>query len=238
MKNLCKSLLFGVLMVLFPVCASMIIQINHITNDTTVYAIQAAFFGLASLIGLVIYKKRRHQYETSLVATKKELLWFLPLLISEIVVFSAGIQLEQDILLYVCLILFTVFVGISEEVFFRGIIFNILKDKGIRYAVVASSILFGVLHLANLAGGARIEYTVLQVFFAFLFGVVAAQISVLSQSLLPAIIWHFSHDLIAFMTGNELDARAMIVLGFQCIVLSAYALYLNKHIAHYSERMS
>lgn len=232
MKNLFKSLAYGILIVLFPIASSVIIQINNITDDTTAYAIHAASFGTAALIGLLIYRKRKPAPESFPAAEKKDLLWFLPLIISEVVVLSAGIQIAPDPILYLSLILFTVFVGISEEVYFRGIIFNILKDKGIPYAIWASSIIFGILHLSNLVGGANTLYTVLQVFFAFLFGFVAAQISVLSQSLLPAIIWHFAHDFLAFMTGNELDSRAMVVLAFQCLVLIAYAVYLNKQITH------
>lgn len=232
-KNLFKSFAFAVLMVLFPVCASVIIQINNITSDTMGYAIQAAFFALASVIGLVIYKKHQSKSKKSHFTMKKELLWFFPIIISELFAFSVGFQFRQDFLLYFCLILFTVFVGISEELFFRGIVFNILKNKSIKYAIIVSSVFFSLLHLANLAGGVSAKYAILQVIFAFIFGIVAAQISVLSKSLLPAIIWHFTHDFIAFITGNNLNLMAIIILCFQCVVMSAYAIYLNKKITHF-----
>lgn len=232
-KSLLKSFAYAILLVLFPVVSSIVIQIREINNDTTAYLVQAVFFGISALIGLLIFKNQKKKQATKAAIIKidaRKMLWFAPIIIIELIVFTTGIDFSQKISAYVTLFFFTVFVGISEEVFFRGIILNELKTKRIQSAIIISSLLFAVLHLANLAGGINIKYAILQVLFAFIFGVVAAQMTILTKSLTPAIIWHFSHDFIAFMTGNKLDTSTLIILAIQCVVLVIYGLYLNIHI--------
>jgi len=233
-KSLLKSFAFAVLMVVFPVIASVIIQVRGITDDTTGYGIQAVFFAIAALVGLFIYRKLNKKKDVirDQAVNKRQLLWFIPIIIAELIVFISGINVGEQLLYYFMLLLFTVFVGISEELFFRGIILNILKSKGIKYAIVVSSILFSILHLTNLAGGIDIKYAILQVIFSFIFGFVAAQITIISQSILPAMIWHFAHDFISFVTGNELNTTTTIILVVQCSILVLYSLYLNKKISN------
>lgn len=229
-KNLFKSFGFAILMVLFPIISSVIIQINNITNDTMVYGIQALFFGIACMIGFIFYKKYKINSEQACLTAKKEMLWFFPIIIGELFAFLIGVQFTQSFLYYFVLILFTIFVGISEELFFRGIILEILSQKSQKYAIIVSSILFAFLHLTNLAGGIEVNYVVLQVTFAFIFALVAAQITILTNSILPAIVWHFTHDFIAFVTGNQINLTAIIILIIQCTILVLYSLYLSRKI--------
>ncbi|WP_099203588.1 CPBP family intramembrane glutamic endopeptidase [Miniphocaeibacter massiliensis] len=229
-KNLFKSIAIAILMVLFPIMASVIIQVNNIKSDILGYGIQTIFFAIASTIGIIIYKKVKYNKKDKGSKIYKQVLWYTPIIISEIIVFSSKIDLSKDIFYYIILLIFTVFVGISEELFFRGIILNILSEKSKRYAILVSAILFSILHLTNIAGGISIKYVVLQVVFSFIFGVVAGQITVISRSLLPAIIWHFTHDFIAFLTGNELSKKTIIVLVVQCVILLIYSVYLSKKI--------
>ncbi len=227
-KSILKSIGFSVLMVLFPIVASVIIQVNVITQESVVYGIQAFFFLLATIIGFFIYSRNKSISYT--VKNSKTVLSFLPLVFVEIIVLTAGVNINQTLNYYLILIMFTVFVGISEELFFRGIILNILKENGVRFSIYVSSILFAILHLTNAAGGSSLNYVLLQVGFALLFGIVAAQITVITKSIIPAIIWHFSHDFIAFVTGNELNQLTIVLLVIQCTVLLVYAIYLNRQI--------
>lgn len=93
-----------------------------------------------------------------------------------------------------------------------------------------SSIFFSVLHLTNLAGGISIEYAIAQIIFAFIFAVISAQLTVITNSLIPAIVWHFSHDFITLITGDTFNSISLILLIIQCISLIIYSLYLNKKI--------
>lgn len=209
LKNLFKCFGFAVLMVLFPIISSVIIQIKHITNDTMAYSIQAIFFAIACIIGFIFYKKYKGKSEQVYLTAKKEMLWFFPIIISELLVFLTGVQFTQSLLHYFVLFLFTVFVGISEELFFRGIILEILSQKSQKYAI-------------------------LQVIFAFIFAIVAAQITISSKSILPAIVWHFTHDFIAFVTGDQMNLTAIIILIIQCAILILYSIYLDRKIVQHT----
>ncbi|EAE8309419.1 CPBP family intramembrane metalloprotease [Listeria monocytogenes] len=229
-KNFLKSLGYAVLMVVFPVVASVIIQVGNITNDTLGYIIQGIFFLVASVIGIVLLKRQDSCNEKGKHINKRGLLWFIPIIGVEVIVFISGIDMSHTILYYVVLLFFTLFVGISEEVFFRGLILSKLKSENMNSAIMISSALFAVLHLTNLAGGVSIEYAILQLLFAFIFGIVTAQLTVITKSLVPAIIWHFSHDFISFLTGNELNAVTLVILVIQCVVLVIYSIYLHRVI--------
>lgn len=234
LKNLFKCFGFAVLMVLFPIISSVIIQIKHITNDTMAYSIQAIFFAIACIIGFIFYKKYKGKSEKVYLTVKKEMLWFFPIIISELLVFLTGVQFTQSLLHYFVLFLFTVFVGISEELFFRGIILEILCQKSQKYAIIVSAIIFSFLHLTNLAGGIALNYAILQVIFAFIFAIVAAQITISSKSILPAIVWHFTHDFIAFVTGDQMNLTAIIILIIQCAILILYSIYLDRKIVQHT----
>lgn len=69
---------------------------------------------------------------------------------------------------------------ISEEFAFRGIILQKLRKYGDSFAILVSSLLFGLIH-GNLV----------QIPFAFVVGLAAAYITVKTGSIIPAMITHF-----------------------------------------------
>lgn len=118
----------------------------------------------------------------------------------------------------------------SEELWYRGIVLSLLRGRGTRYAVVASSVIFAVLHLSNLAGGKSLTYAILQLAFAALFGFVAAQLTSLTSSLVPAIAWHFAWDLFSYLGGDELTTPALVGLGVVVVILLGYAAWLWRRL--------
>lgn len=120
----------------------------------------------------------------------------------------------------------SVAVAINEETWFRGIIVAVLQPKGIRTAMVVSSVLFGVMHLANLAGGADLVSSLLQMAFALIFGLVAAELVIVTGSLWPAILWHAAWDFVNYVGGNEITPLALAGVGLSCAVMVAYAIRL------------
>lgn len=128
------------------------------------------------------------------------------------------------------LFLFTFFVGVAEEVFFRGIIFNILRKYSIKKAALISAVIFGVFHLANLLGGQNTLYTLTQICYAFLFGLACSLIYYFTNSLVPIILWHFIHDFISISTGDVIDTKAIIILIIEVLILLIYNIYMLKNI--------
>ena len=78
-----------------------------------------------------------------------------------------------------------------EELFFRGLLFSLcLRRWRIFPAVLLSSTAFGVAHLFNLAAGASLPETLLQVGYSFLIGAAAAMLFLFSRSILLPILFH------------------------------------------------
>nr|WP_244954142.1 CPBP family intramembrane glutamic endopeptidase [Spelaeicoccus albus] len=120
----------------------------------------------------------------------------------------------------------SVAVAVNEETWFRGNALAVLRPVGIRAAIVVSSVLFGVMHLANLAGGADLSSSLLQMVFALIFGVVAAELVVVTSSLWPAILWHAAWDFVNYLGGNETVPLALVGVELSCAVMIAYAMRL------------
>ena len=94
-----------------------------------------------------------------------------------------------------------VLVALGEEAAFRGVFLKALEPRGVMYAVLVSSALFGLMHLGNLALGAPWQGVALQVLFSGMGGVGFAAIRIRTGSLWPAIVLHALYDL-AFRVGN------------------------------------
>lgn len=225
-KNFFKALGFSCLMLVFPVMSSVIIQVREVSEDSEAFTIQAIAFGLAAIMGLLIMRAMKLSIHNNFKKSIQKMLWFIPLLVVELMVLFLGFQSDLNPAYILSLLVFTIMVGISEEIFFRGIVLRILQRKNNAYAIITSSIFFGVLHLSNLAGGMDIGYVLLQVLFAFLFGFICAEIVVITDSLIPVIIWHFAHDFISFMSGDALNNVSLMILFGQCVIMIGYAIYL------------
>jgi uncharacterized protein len=91
--------------------------------------------------------------------------------------------------------------GLSEELAFRGVLLRLLKPRGIWPAVVTSSVLFGLMHSANLALGSAWYTVLLQVTFSTMAGFGYAAIRLRTGSLLVPILLHAVYDL-TFRLGN------------------------------------
>lgn len=68
--------------------------------------------------------------------------------------------------------------------------------------------------------------------FAFLFGIVALEIRLLTGSLVVPIVWHILHNFISLVTKVN-DSGSMLFGVLQGTVLFFYAIYLwKKHLLH------
>lgn len=241
-KRLLISIAYGILIIIFPVAAGVITQVNGIEDIETIYLIQAICFVLAAIVGGLIYRKYKPDSNKSSKYPFDKVLYFIPIIVMELIVLipeyiNEGFYLHNNMKLFGIILIFTLAVGFAEEFFFRGIILNILKKDGIIYSIIVSSVVFGLLHAANLIGGANVFYTTLQIIYALLFGLVAASIVTLNKSLIPVIVWHFLHDFLAFSIGDRINgvdielSPFMIVLSIvQILVMFLYTIYLYKQI--------
>ncbi len=208
-------------------------QIRELDTLDTYLAV-TGFLAASIIIGLLIMKKSdsglvEYGISRGKAGTSKKVVWYLPIFLIELLPVAVyGFQELDSVATTAILLLFTLAVGINEEIYFRGIALKVLKIKGNKEAVIGASVIFGVFHAVNLLNGKNILYIILQVAFAFLVGLVLAEIVCITGSLIGVIAWHTTHDFIAYSTGDALDTKGLIILIVQVVVIAGYSVYLWK----------
>lgn len=103
--------------------------------------------------------------------------------------------------------LFCLSIGVLEEMSFRGcllplFLYKFPKDKkGMFWAIVYSSAIFGAMHLLNLLGGFSAG-VFLQVGYSFLIGMICAFALVISENIYLPILMHGIYDIGGFMASE------------------------------------
>lgn len=93
-----------------------------------------------------------------------------------------------------------ILVGLHEETWFRGVILTALATRGPTYAVVASAMLFGIIHSFNvLTTGAPAGAVAYQVTTAALIGIVFGAVRLRTASIWPTILTHAAVDWAALL---------------------------------------
>jgi len=221
------SILFTLLALVFPTIAGVIIAVKNISSLSSITLIQFIAFAVGVLVTLWIMKKSKFSFQDFGFRKFKAEAWMVVIIVSELVTFFNGIA-DQDgfsAQYVLILLLFVIAVGLFEEFIFRGLIFKYLSAKGLKTAIIGSSILFGIGHLANLFSGQDFLMTLLQLIFAFLFGLVCAEIVAKTKSIMFPIIWHAAHDFIAFLTDSEPNVLSVFIYVIHCLVLMGLAIY-------------
>ena len=150
------SFVLAIVLMIFPVASGIIVTVNNI-NMPQMYWVQGAFM-LASisvpLCILFITNTNLNQIGFSKVkkGSIKTVLYFFPIIAAKMGYLFFGFKQSRGIL--IALAFFTVAIGLSEEVYFRGIILKRLMMRfSIKQAVLISSVLFAVVHTAQAFSG-------------------------------------------------------------------------------------
>lgn len=99
--------------------------------------------------------------------------------------------------------------ALVEEFAFRGVVLSHLRKYGNTFAILASSLLFGLVH-GNLV----------QIPFAFAAGCILAYIDILTDSMLPSIIVHFLNNAVSAV--SVLAGTYMSELGSMWLVSAIF----------------
>jgi membrane protease YdiL (CAAX protease family) len=90
---------------------------------------------------------------------------------------------------------FALFIGINEEIFFRGFVYSLLSKVNQVFAISCSSLFFGLSHLSNLFyGGQSFAYTSSQIMSAAFFGYLCTCLMLYSGSIWMPILLHGLND--------------------------------------------
>lgn len=224
------SLVWGVVLTMAVSVASAVSAIQEF-GDTGIRYAQACAYLLMAVI-TTVYMKRKDPSLLSFgirkleAAPSRPVLFYIPLLIFAVAQpLMNGINVELGAPEVISIVMMTLMVGYTEEVVFRGIIWNYLKSKGPLFYIVFSSVLFGLLHMANAFGGNDLLHTLLQVANALLLGFVLALLMVAGRNLIPLIGFHFLYDALAMVSNENLEHEVLIVAILNILYL-IYGIYL------------
>lgn len=164
-------------------------------------------------------------------ASAKEMLFYLPaiILLSANLWFGIAVNLPaHEAILYVLSMLC---VGFLEEIIFRGLLFNAMKEDNERAAVIVSSVTFGIGHIINLFNGSGAELipSLLQIVYATAAGFMFVMIYKKSKSLISCILIHVIFNALSvFANEASMTTQNRII---SCILLTVitggYAVYLS-----------
>lgn len=229
-KPYLRSILLSLLILLFPILSGVIIVIFELEGIPAIMTQTVAFF-LAFLVGIRIAKKQAGSlqaigFRRPVLKHPKAYLYFLPILGIEVLPFFFGFKEELTFGLFGVYLLFSIVVGLTEELYFRGLILDLLKPQKLGIIVLVSSLLFSLGHIANLLAGQDLFWTLIQVVFALVFAVVTALIALATQSFWIPALWHMVHNFSALITADNEGTASVVVALLQCVILIGYAVYL------------
>jgi CAAX protease family protein len=129
--------------------------------------------------------------------------------------FLVGVNLSGDVVVPL-LVVGTPLIALNEELFFRGLLLEMLRPLGWRRAITMTAVLFGAGHALNLLSGGNVPFTILQVLATTAGGVTLAAIRIRSGSLWPLIVVHAVLDAIALstLTGAGVDSPLLLPAVF------------------------
>ena len=123
---------------------------------------------------------------------------------------------------------FTLLVGFTEEMFFRGIMLQALRPKGAWTAILATSLLFGAAHAVN-AFAASPVYTALQVGYAVPLGLSFAAVVWVTRLIWPVVLAHGLIDFGAYLNSAAGGAVSTTVTEadylLTAVIIAVYTTY-------------
>ena len=178
--------------------------------------------------------------KTAPAAGSLRLLWLPALYIAGFLVLGVLLGLPPIAVIFFVLVN-TFFVGLSEELMFRGILLQALRHRmAIWPAILVTSLLFGAIHSLNVFATGHLLTAVVQSGAALLSGLLFIAIRLRTGSLWPAIIIHGLWDFGIFTMGAAGGAPAgpataptsfqMLAPVLLVLPTALYALWLLRHV--------
>ncbi len=135
----------------------------------------------------------------------------------------------------------SVAVGAFEELLFRGVLLPLFLERRDRTrgnllgGIVGTSAVFALLHLANLAQGASVGATVLQVGYSFLIGAMCAVVLLACGSVIPCIVLHAVYDFGGLLVptlgqGRIWNTPTVVITALLGCAVTAYFVWIAWHL--------
>ena len=211
-------------------CVGMSI-FDEISRRSGVESSASAVFGVAASLFLYFWLKRQGKLERfglrEPTVPAKAFLFYIPLIVITLQNVWGGVALHYDAAGTLRFIVKMLCVGFLEELIFRGFLFKAMSRDSIKWAVVVSSVTFGLGHIINLLNGSGmgVAENLVQIFFAVLIGFLYVIIFHRGGCLWPCII---SHGVLNSLSAFSAAGESMVRLVILCVLVVAYAVVLLK----------
>jgi len=211
---------------------------DEISRRLGVESSASAVFALAVSPFLFFWLKKQGKLEyfglCKPAAPAKVFLFYIPLIVITSKNLWGGAAMHYDAVGTVCFVVKMLFVGFLEELIFRGFLFKAMLRDSIKWAVIVSSITFGLGHIINLLNGSGmgLAENLVQIFFAVLIGFLYVIIFWRSGSLWPCVI---SHSVFNSLSAFSVDGESIGRLVILCVLTVAYAIVLLKTLTKYEK---
>lgn len=159
------------------------------------------------------------------VSLKKVLYW-IPLAVISSVNLLCGLVPAQDILAAVLGVICMCFVGLLEELIFRGFLFKAMCKTDVKVAILVSSLTFGVGHVINLLMGAPLLDTLLQLAYATAVGFCFTAIFYVTGSIWPCIVSHAVVNSLSVFVGESTPLNLILTSVLQVALGLGYGFWL------------
>ena len=231
------GLCFSILMASYVILAFIVqsILLTFIEKDSFLYIAVCSVLSSLSIFGVIIYARLHKKIEFNLGLKNFKVnhlgfslllsagmflgLGFVNLKINEVFVgWGVKISSPEIVMDNVWQFLFftltlAVLPAIFEEIFFRGILLNALREKHTLLSVILVSLCFSLYH-CNLS----------QLVYQFIYGVAFSFVAIALKSVIPCIISHFLNNfivLLSYFAGFSIDLYSILIIGLGLICLIA-----------------
>lgn len=210
-SDICKACLWGCLVLLFPI-ASGVFSVVFSLDTVQVLVLQGSFMLISLIPPVVLVMTGKWSWSEIGFArfdfeNAKRALYFIPVLVIFVPAAVEGFKAESVGYVLGSLFLY-LFVGISEEVYFRGIVPKYLKTNfSVRGIIILSTIIFGIGHITAAFTANSLFDVALTLLNAFIFGWLAIEMTIIASNIIPSILVHFFFDFetkIVAMESREL----------------------------------
>ena len=185
---------------------------------------------LTVILGVFIKKNGLNTYFglCQISGSPKVWLYFIPLIVISSVNLWNGIVIDAELIEIVLFIISMCFVGILEEIIFRGFLFKGMCKSNVTSAIIVSSLTFGAGHIVNLLLGSPVMETLLQLIYASAIGFCYTVIFYVSSSIYPCILSHVVVNATSIFAPQLSSEKQIMIAAIQTVLGVGYGIWLLK----------
>jgi len=226
------ALILWLIFFIFEVAAGTIATIGELGNMGQLFMAN----GLVILLILLVVSRKRWWREIGMAPVQKQdwLLFLIPLVLPATNL-ARGWHVT-DLGQIGLLLLAGALVGFMEEGFFRGLLLRVLQPKGLAWAAWGTAVLFGLPHLLNVMGGQSLAVSLIQVFYALVFGLVFALVALAARAIWPLMLIHGLNNIFVWGAeggigqGKEPTNAELLLVVALVAVFAVYAVFLWRRL--------